>query len=125
MATKSASHRYLNTRGSKRNKPNEKIGFPWAKAFNKHTLKIHFTKHKKDFNISDIKHYLAKSIVFANTADYKNNVSFVDKNGTTYKYSLKTNEFAIITKEGIIITYFKPKDGYKYYLNEKEKNKKI
>lgn len=48
-----------------------------------------------------------------------NNKSFCDKNFSTYKYNIKTNEFAIIDKKGYVITYFKPADGYKYYLKQK------
>lgn len=66
--------------------------------------------------------YASKAVHFANTVDRKNCVSFIDKNNSTYKYNKKTNEFAIIKNNGIVITYYKPKDGYEYYLKEK-KNK--
>ena len=49
---------------------------------------------------------------------------FVDKKGSTFKYNIKTNEFAIISKNGIVITYFCPQDEYKYYLNQKKRKEK-
>lgn len=38
-----------------------------------------------------------------------------------YKYNTKTNTLAIITKDGYVITYFKPTAGYKYYKEEKRR----
>lgn len=64
--------------------------------------------------------YGQHAIKFANTVDNKNCVSFIDKNGSTYKYNKKTNELAIINKDGTVITYFKPKDGYNYYKQQKK-----
>ena len=68
--------------------------------------------------------YNANAVKFANTVDRKNNVSFVARNGTTYKYNKNNGTFAIITKRGIVITYFKPKDGYDYYKAQIERAKK-
>ncbi len=68
--------------------------------------------------------YNAHAVSFSNTVDRKNCVSFIDKHGSTYKYNKKTNTLAIITKDGIVITYFKPANGYKYYLSEKEHKKR-
>lgn len=52
-----------------------------------------------------------------NRVDRKKYISYKDKRGTTYKYDVKTNRFGIITKKGIVITYFKPADGKAYYDN--------
>ena len=68
--------------------------------------------------------YNANAVKFANTVDRKNNVSFVARNGTTYKYNKNNGTFAIITKRGIVVTYFKPKDGYDYYKAQIERVKK-
>lgn len=48
--------------------------------------------------------YNARAVTFVNTVDRKNCVSFVDKNGSTYKYNKKTNEMAIIKDNGVVIT---------------------
>ena len=64
--------------------------------------------------------YAAKAVKFANNVDRKNCVSFVAKNGSTYKYNKKDNTLAIITKDGYVVTYFKPEKGYNYYLSQKK-----
>lgn len=121
MATKDASNRYRQSNGSKcigalkRN-----IYFQWAKDFNKKTLNKHYNEHKKNMGFDSKESYKQHAIKFANTIDRKNCESFVDKNGSTYKYNKKTNEFAIITKDGFVIIYYKPKDSYDYYKNQKK-----
>ena len=44
--------------------------------------------------------------------------SFKDFNGSIYKYSPKTNEFIIITKDGKIVTYFKPDNPHTFIYNK-------
>ena len=123
MATKGASNRYTNTKGSINNTKN--INYSWAKDFNENSLKIHFRNHGKDMGIENEESYKQHAIKFANTIDKKNCESFVDKEtGATYKYNKVTNEFEIIKKNGYIATYFKPKDGYNYYKNQKAKHGK-
>ena len=68
--------------------------------------------------------YNANAVKFANTVDRKNNVSFVARNGTTYKFNKVNGTLAIITKRGVVITYFKPKDGYDYYKAQIERARK-
>lgn len=118
---KGASNRYGNTRGSGgQGKPSTHINYQWAKYFNKNTLDTHFDKHGKSMGFSSKTEYEQHAIKFANTVDKKNCVSFIDKNGSTYKYNKKTNELAIINKDGTVITYFKPKGGYDYYKQQKK-----
>jgi hypothetical protein len=50
--------------------------------------------------------------------------SFIAKNGSTYKYNRVTNEFAIITSDGYVVTYYCPDNQRKYYLEQKEKYRK-
>lgn len=125
MATKGASYRYGNTRGSNGNgQASKHIGYAWAKEFNKSTLDYHFVKHGKTMGFESKNSYVSHAIKFANTVDRANNVSFLDNKNSTYKYNKKTNEFAIVTKNGYVVTYFKPKDGYQYYLKQKKEKKK-
>lgn len=124
MATKGASNHFGNANGGRQGHKTRHTGFAWAKAFNKSTIDDHFRRHGKQMGCSTKESYNANAVAFANTVDRQNCVSFVDKKGSTYKYNKKTNTLAIITKEGIVATYFKPKDGYKYYLSEKRRNKK-
>nr|CRY94796.1 hypothetical protein [uncultured prokaryote] len=78
--------------------------------------RIHFLDH--------IESYAAHAVKFANTINRDRYVSHVAANGTTYKFDLVTGRFAMITKHGIVITYFKPKEGYKYYLSNIGASKK-
>lgn len=39
-------------------------------------------------------------------------------NGDKIIYNKLTNEFAVTSKEGYIRTYFKPKNGIKYFENQ-------
>lgn len=68
--------------------------------------------------------YNANAVKFANTVDRKYNVSFVARNGMTYKFNKVDGTFAIISKCGVVITYFKPKDGYDYYKAQIERARK-
>ena len=115
MATKGASNWYGNARGGRQGQPTQHTGFAWAKAFNQSTLDQHFRDHGEQMGSPTKESYAANSVKFANTIDRKNNVSFVAHNGTTYKYSKADGSIAVITKHGIVVTYFKPKEGYNYY----------
>ena len=96
--------------------------YPWAKDFNKKSLDNHFYDHGKDMGFDSKESYKQHAIKFANTVDKKNCTSFVySKTGSTYKYNKVTNEFAIITKDGYVVTYFKPKEVYDYYKKQLSK----
>lgn len=120
MGTKGASNRYGNTTGGKQGKATEHINFSWAKDFNKHSLVEHYNEHGNKNEFGSIESYKQHAIRFANNVDRKNYKSFVDRNtGKTYKYSPKTNELVVVDKHGYIVTYFKPKKGYGYYIKQK------
>lgn len=116
MATKGQSNQYGNSRGT----PTNHINYKYAKDFNRNTIARHFSEHGKEVGATSKWDYIAKAIKFANSIDRKKNESFIDEHGSTYKYQEQTNRFAIIDKNGIIITYFKPKDGRNYYENQKK-----
>lgn len=124
MSTKGASNRYGNARGGRQGTKTIHTGFAWAKAFNKSTLDVHFYRHGKQMSCPTKASYMANAVSFANTVDRKNCVSFIDAHGSTYKYNKKTNTLAIITKKGIVVTYFAPEGGYRYYLSEKGRKKR-
>lgn len=48
--------------------------------------------------------------------------SFVDQNGSTYKFSYETGEFAIIKSDGTVITYYIPDRGEAYWEDVKRKH---
>jgi hypothetical protein len=57
------------------------------------------------------------------TVDRVNHVSYVRRDGTTVKYSIKTNEFVIVDKNGIVRTYYYPKDGIKEFYKDRRRHK--
>lgn len=124
MATKGASNHYGNSQNGRRGKPSSNINYAWAKDFNKKTLQIHFERHGSQMGCTTKESYVAHAVKFANTIDKKECISFVAKNGTTYKYNIKKNILAIIDKKGYVITYFKPKMGFKYYEDDRRRKKK-
>ena len=70
MATKGASNRYGNTKGSKhQGKATDFTQFPWAKAFNRGGLTRHFEEHGAEFGCNTKEEYAAKAVAFANTVD--------------------------------------------------------
>lgn len=44
---------------------------------------------------------------------------FTDEKCSTHKYNKKI-EYAVITKDGYVVTYYKPTNGYKYYKDQKK-----
>lgn len=120
MATKGASNHYGNSRGGVQGHMTDHTGFPWAKDFSKKHLVDHFNRHGHQMNADTKEAYAAHAVKFANTVDKKNCISFLDKNGSTYKYNIKINEFCIVTKNGYVVTYYKPSNGYKYYIEQKK-----
>lgn len=106
MATKGPSYLYGNSKGA----PSLHINYPYVKPdFIGRNKKEHMEKHFSDFNVDNEYDYLSEAIHFGNDIDRVNYYSFVDKFGTTYKYDKLTNSLLLVSKDGKIITYFKPK----------------
>lgn len=104
MSTKGKSNLY--GRG-KRGKPDSKIGYKYAKYLSSNKELEHINKHGiREMNLTP-NQYKSRAVAFANKVDEINHFSFTSERGLTYKYSLTTGEYAIITKGGIIATYFK------------------
>lgn len=106
MATKGPSNKY----GNKNGVASSKINYPYAipKYIGKNS-KDHMVKHFSDFGVDNATDYLSKAVNFGNDVDRVNYDSYVDYGGTTYKYNKLTNELLLVSKEGNIITYFKPR----------------
>ncbi|MCF7932660.1 MAG: hypothetical protein K9K93_05785 [Acholeplasmataceae bacterium] len=102
MATKGKSNLY--GRG-KRGEPNEHISYKYSKMFIQKGYDTHYNNHGHSEMGLTSDQYKSRGISFANNVDRQNHVSFVNDKGLTIKYSLKTNELAMITKEGNVATY--------------------
>lgn len=120
MSTKGASNHYGNSINGRQGKRTQHTGFAWAKDFNSRTLADHFNRHGEQMGCKTKEAYAAHAVKFANKVDRKNCVSFVDKKGSTYKYNIQTNTLVVVSKDGYVVTYFKPAKGYSYYLSEKK-----
>ncbi len=66
--------------------------------------------------------YQEMAIEFANDVNNVTHDSFVDKHGSTYKFSYETNEFVILKSDGTVITYFIPEKGEGYWNEQKRKH---
>lgn len=76
-------------------------------------LTEHFEKHGGDFDYSTKEEYLAgaNEVIFSDDALHK-----LEKEDGDYVYYLEeTNEFVIVSTDGYIRTYFKPRNGIDYY----------
>lgn len=102
MATKGKSNLY--GRG-KRGEPNEHISYKYSKIFIQGDFDRHYYEHGRGEMGQSMDQYRSRAIAFANNVDRVNHLSFVNDRGLTIKYSLKTNELAMITKEGNVATY--------------------
>lgn len=116
MATKGASNRYGNTKGSNHQGiATKQIGYPWAKGFNKKGLDRHFDEHGAEFGCKTKEEYAARAINFANHIDKENYKSVVDYKRTTYKYDPRDGRLAIITKDGYVVSYHHTGKKFTYY----------
>ena len=81
----------------------------WDKLFQ------HFRKHAAEFGYSTPSEYLhgAQKLI-AREGVFR----YVRPNGDVLFYDPSTNEFAVLSKEGIIRTYFKPAKGMEYWLQQ-------
>lgn len=117
-APKGPSNLYGNPAG----KPTEHINYPYAKEFNQQTLMKHYGDHGAEVDANSPLEYQELAIDFANDVNNVTHDSFVDMNGSTYKFSYETGEFAIIKSNGTVITYYIPDSGEVYWNNVKRKH---
>jgi len=127
MATKGPSNLYGNSKGA----ATTKINYPYVlPKYIGRDPKDHMAKHFSDFGVDNSTDYIAKAVNFGNDVDRVNYDSYVDRGGTTFKYNKRNNVLLIVSKEGNIITYYKPryKEGKKmgklnwnYFKNHKKK----
>ena len=71
----------------------------------------HYNDHGDEVGATSAQEYQELAIDFANDVNNVTHDSFVDQNGSTYKFSYETGEFAIIKSDGTVITYYIPDSG--------------
>ena len=78
------------------------------------SLQQHFNDHGKNTGAISPQQYLNQASSFVNS---KNPVmqSFTRLNGSTYMYNPVTNQFAVVSSSGRIVTYYYPRTGVRYW----------
>lgn len=90
-----------------------------AVEFNPETLETHFARHGKDFGLESSAEYAKSALDFIRHTDGKECV--IDALGVHRYFLPTTGEFASVYPDGTISTYFKPKDGIKYWERQVKK----
>ena len=88
----------------------------YAKDFAPGQLKAHYLKHRYEFGDITIEEYLNNAKTLLNSPPGKDILEKVRLNGDILHYRTNTKEFAVMTKEGRIRTYFKA--NYRYWLKQ-------
>lgn len=81
-------------------------------------LRSHYIKHvvkQKEFGNITMDEYLEGARKLINSKPGGDILTKTRSNGDILFYNKSTNEFAVVTKDGVIRTYFKPKEGIKYF----------
>ena len=81
-------------------------------------LRGHFSKHKADFDYADADEYADAAAAFYDRGIAEGLPRRVESDGTTRIYDVETNIFGSFTKDGRILTFFKPRDGALYFARQ-------
>ena len=84
-------------------------------------LERHFNDHGKKMGYTDSQKYLSGAKNFIN-GNKPGTQSFISSDGKTYMYNPSTNQFAIVSPSGRIITYYLPDKRMVYWLRELDKH---
>ena len=84
----------------------------YAKDFAIGQLEPHFMKHKDDFDYATAKEYLEGARQILDNPKNSDILEKIRPNGDILHYKVSTGEFAVMTKEGRIRTYFKADSRY-------------
>ena len=79
---------------------------------NDETWQSHFDKHKDEFSFNNKEEYLQGVNEMLKQADL---LTKKDDDGDDLYYRESTNEFAVVSTDGYLRTYFKPTDGIEYF----------
>ena len=98
----------------------------WNKAMFQNSAKLgqHFRKHAKEWGSKyrSQNQYLNGARKLLNSSG-KNIHEFTSRNGWYFKYNSKTNEFICVSDKGTISSYFRPREGIRYWRSQVKKYK--
>ena len=80
---------------------------------NRYLRKEHFKKHGNEFSYKTEEEYERGASAVVNNSDALHKKEAED--GDDVYYVEKTNEFVVVSTDGYIRTYFRPRDGLKYF----------
>lgn len=72
-------------------------------------LATHFAKHRNDFGVATDVEYESLAHQFLLTAGHADILQCTRKQGDIVRYNKVTAEFGVLSSQGVIRTYFKPK----------------
>ncbi len=81
-------------------------------------LELHYIKHvieQQEFGDMTQDQYLQGARDLVNASSDPSVLTKSRSNGDILFYKKETNEFAVLTKQDVIRTYFKPRDGIHYF----------
>jgi len=87
-----------------------------AEDFASGQLEAHYLKHKYEFGDIAQEEYLNGARVLLNSAPGRDILEKIRANGDILHYRVSTKEFAVMTRDGRIRTYFKT--NYRYWLRQ-------
>ena len=99
-------------RPPKRNRALSSASMSWQEAFmpfDPLELADHFRKHRADFNVSSDKQYEVLADRFLASPIKSTQMECVRQNGDRIRYDMNTRELGVISRAGVIRTYFKPR----------------
>jgi RHS repeat-associated protein len=82
------------------------------------SFETHFAKHGAEFGFKTAGEYLKGAAKLISSAGQKGVQSFTRANGDKVVYRAATNEFAVVTRNNVVRTFFKPKGGVEYYVRQ-------
>jgi pyocin large subunit-like protein len=93
-----------------------RIGFNTSNFSGPEKLLEHFQKHGAEFGFQTADEYLQGARAL--TSGGKGIETITRANGDRLFYNAATNEFGVLSKAGVIRTYFKPVEGLDYWLRQ-------
>ncbi len=81
-------------------------------------LQSHFGRHAAEFGYQSAQDYLIGARRLTSGGWGWGIKTFVRTNRDTLFYDSSTNEFAVLTKNGIVRTYFRPEMGIQYWFSQ-------
>lgn len=84
----------------------------WAKDFAPGQLEAHYLKHKSEFVDITREQYIANARILLNSASGSDILEKRRDDGDILRYRVSTGEFAVMTSEGRIRTYYKADYSY-------------